>query len=371
MNKQAIHALLAWYEKEKRDLPFRRQRDPYKIWISEIMAQQTRIEAMLGYYERFVARYPALPDLAEADEDELMKLWQGLGYYSRARNLKKAAVLCMEEYGGALPKTRDALKKLPGIGDYTAGAIASIAYGERVCALDGNVIRVGARYFWLDLNYSKTKEKKKLEALLQKSLPDEKDMPAFTQALMELGARVCLPQQANCHICPLAPWCKASSQPQPAFLPKRVVKAPRKIETKTAVVRAARKEGQWYLAVHKRPEKGLLAGLYEFDWQRPEKSASEIQPYALGEYRHVFSHVEWHMQGILCIEAYTEDMLPLLEIQEKAAIPSALQPFFKKACQILETIESPDGCKSMLSALKQQETGRQEAESDRSLPEGQ
>lgn len=338
MKPETVQQLLTWYRNNRRLLPFRQDRDPYRIWVSEIMAQQTRIEAMLSHYERFMTLYPTLPDLAEADEDELLKVWQGLGYYSRARNLRKAAQICVKEYGGSLPRTKEELRKLPGIGDYTAGAIASIACSQRVTAIDGNVVRVGCRYFWLDLDPSSSKDRKRLDERIEAILPGEDDMPDFTQALMELGATICLPRSADCVRCPLEAGCLAAGRDDPLALPRKRKKAARRIEKKTAVIRAAFHEGQWWLSVHKRPAKGLLAGLYEFDWSLPDCVLDSVE---LEAYRHIFSHVEWEMNGILAICPWQDDFTLLEEVEQTAAVPSALMPFYQDARAVLAA--HPDG----------------------------
>lgn len=333
-------ALLEWYQHHHRSLLFRQDRNPYKIWISEIMAQQTRIEAMLGHYGRFIERYPDVKALAGADEDELMKLWQGLGYYSRARNLKKAAMVCQEKYGGLLPTTKAELVKLPGIGDYTAGAIASIAWGERVSAIDGNVIRVYARYLGLEDDFSKPAARRQLEALVQADLPVEKDMPAWTQALMELGALVCTPKKVDCAHCPLALDCQALAQSRQLELPFKAPKAARRQEEKKIIVQAGRKGGQWAIKLRKRPARGLLAGLYEFD----DVIEAEVEDqYDLGEAIHIFTHRQWNMHGELVITRAEEGFWTLEEIEAMAALPSAIMPFYKRALGVLEKLENEDG----------------------------
>lgn len=351
--------LLDWYRHNKRDLPFRRQRDPYKIWISEIMSQQTRIEAMLGYYENFIQLWPDLPSLAMADEEKLHKAWQGLGYYSRARNLKKAAQICMDEYEGRLPKAKALLKKLPGIGDYTAGAIASIANNERCTAIDGNVIRVLSRFYWLEADFHKAAQKKKLEAILEKQLPSESDMPDFTQALMELGARICTTKKAECTICPLQKGCLGARQSNPLMLPLKKARMDRKTEEKQVVILAGQIDGKWALHLRKRPDSGLLAGLYEFDSSLADYESSHagranglngkelkngplliLERIDLGEYSHVFSHKIWKMTGELLIVPALDDFILLEDIEKNSAIPSAFMPFYKKAVQVLEAIET-------------------------------
>lgn len=331
-----INSLLIWYRQEKRDLPFRKEGDPYKIWVSEIMSQQTRIEAMLGHYARFIERYPTIADLAAADEDELLKIWQGLGYYSRARNLKKAAQVCMTDYGGSLPKTKAELKKLPGIGDYTAGAIASIAYGQQVTAIDGNVIRVCSRYYWLENDFNQPKEKKKLDTFLQEKLPSSQEMPDFTQAMMELGARICQPKTAKCEICPLKSSCQGAKSKHPEQLPIARKAIARTIEVKPVIIQTAWKDGQWYIRLHKRPARGLLAGLYEFDESLP---ATVYRQVSLDSYEHVFTHKIWKMEGQLVVTDYDASFIPLAVCEQEMAIPSAFMPFYKQALALLVDLE--------------------------------
>lgn len=331
-----IHSLLTWYRQEKRDLPFRKERDPYKIWVSEIMSQQTRIEAMLGHYARFIERYPTVADLANADEDELLKIWQGLGYYSRARNLKKAAQVCMSEYGGSLPKSKAELKKLPGIGDYTAGAIASIAYGQQVTAIDGNVIRVCSRYYWLENDFNQPKEKKKLDAFLQEKLPRSQEMSDFTQAMMELGARICQPKTARCEICPLKSSCQGAKSKHPEQLPIARKAIAKKVETKPVIVLVCWHENQWQIRLHKRPARGLLAGLYEFDEDLPQ---TVYQQHSLGSYEHVFTHKVWKMDGQLIVTDYDPSFIPLAVCEKEMAIPSAFMPFYKQTLDLLANLD--------------------------------
>lgn len=333
------NALLEWYKNNHRELPFRCNRDPYRIWVSEIMAQQTRIEAILGAYERFMNAYDSIEKLADADDDELMKLWQGLGYYSRARNLKKAARLCVDCYDGKLPKTKAELKALPGIGDYTAGAIASIAYGERVSAIDGNVIRVYARYYGLEDDFSIARNRKGLEKRVQADLPEEKWMPLWNQALMELGALICTPKAARCADCPLYPDCVSGRSENPLRLPVPKQKAARPQEKFTVYVWYAKDaDGSIWIHLRKRPASGLLAGLYQFDEEKPDPVLSE-QP--LGEHRHLFSHREWCMEGVLVETEKQTDFLRLESACAKCSIPSAFLPFLKRTLKILKKEDIP------------------------------
>ena len=228
--------LLKWYQDNKRELAFRKEKDAYKIWISEIMAQQTRIEAMLPYFERFMEACPNMESLAKCEEEKLNKLWQGLGYYSRARNLKKCAMQCMQEYAGQLPRTKKELKKLPGIGPYTAGAIASIAYNERVSAIDGNVNRVFSRLYNIHDDLRKSAGKKKIAEKVEASLPDASCISDYNQALMELGALVCTVGKPKCACCPIQAYCQAYQYADPSKLPVQSKLKQRRIEEKTIYI---------------------------------------------------------------------------------------------------------------------------------------
>lgn len=393
-----IKRLLAWYAEEKRDLPFRHQKNSYHIWVSEIMSQQTRIEAMIPYYNRFVAKYPTLHDLANANDDELTKLWQGLGYYARVRNMKKAARICVESYDGKLPQTKNELLKLPGIGDYTAGAIASIAYNERCTAIDGNVIRVCSRYYWLEQDFNIPKNKKQLDVFLTEKLPDEKDMSDFTQALMELGARICTPKVARCQTCPLQKTCIATTKEDPCILPVAKKKLEQKVEEKKVLIVAGWKDGQWWIHLNQRDSTGLLAGMFEFDesWSRFLEIQSEKQqktgktekndpammpsfvreqsaPYSDGKHHNhpedtqveaadthfvsvyadvpvyarydldrdefVFSHKIWKMDGQLVVSDVQSGFSSLEEIASQKAIPTAYAKLFKRAVDQLNKID--------------------------------
>ncbi len=296
--------LLAWYDENKREMVWRDQGNPYYTWISEIMLQQTRIEAAKEYFVRFTTELPDVESLARVSEERLMKLWEGLGYYSRARNLKKAAELLATEYNGELPKDYEKLLSLPGVGPYTAGAIASIAYGVPVPAVDGNVLRVVMRYLKCDDDISKTSVRKNVEQMLREIMPERPG--DFNQAIMELGEVVCIPNGAPlCEQCPLQTGCKARGAGCPEDYPKKAEKKPRRVEKKTLFIY----EWDGKYAIEKRPKKGLLAGLYGFPGEeghysknRVEKCLNErgilyrkITP--MGEAKHIFSHVEWHMKG--------------------------------------------------------------------------
>ncbi|MFC1888502.1 A/G-specific adenine glycosylase [Thermodesulfobacteriota bacterium] len=258
--KAGIRRVLpAWYRRNARDLPWRRTSDPYRIWLSEILLQQTRIETALPYYHRFTKAFPNVRALAAAEEDRVLKLWEGLGYYGRARNLQKAAKIIMNDHGGCLPETLEGWRSLPGVGRYTAGAIASIAFGQPTAAVDGNVKRVLARLFELRECIDEPAAIEKIWSLAESLVPD-RGPGLFNQALMDLGARICVPKEPLCGECPLKRLCGACASGRQAQLPRR---RPRKTVPHYEIVAAAiRKKGRYLLG--KRPSEGLLGGLWEF-----------------------------------------------------------------------------------------------------------
>ena len=271
--------LTTWYQINARSLPWRTpvgsssRPDPYHIWISEIMLQQTRVEAVKDYYTRFLKRLPDVSSLAGVSHDELMKLWQGLGYYSRANNLQRAAIQIMEEYGGSFPEHYEEILTLPGIGEYTAGAIASIAFGESVPAIDGNVYRIYTRLCGDDSDITKTPFKKKLRSLLSNAIPVT-EPGSYNQAWMDLGATVCLPNGAPlCSECPLREFCTAYKEDSWSLYPVKPPKKKRKIEDKTIILL----EYQGTYLIQKRPPKGLLAGLWEFPSEEGFVSPEKLQ----------------------------------------------------------------------------------------------
>lgn len=298
--------LLAWFRQQARQLPWREQPTPYRVWISEIMLQQTRVAAVMPYFERFLAVLPDPAALAAADEDTLMKLWEGLGYYSRARNLQKAACILVEKYTGQLPAEYETLLTLPGIGHYTAGAISSIAYGKKHPAVDGNVLRVIMRLTNTAEDVLKETTKRAIEAELLAIMPDGQAAGDFNQALMELGALVCLPRGgAHCEACPLQSLCQASAAGTVAELPVKAPKKQRRREKRT-VLRLCQ-GGR--IAIDQRPARGLLAGLWELPNYSGHLSRKEVltllreaglpvpQLKKLPPARHIFSHVEWELTG--------------------------------------------------------------------------
>lgn len=299
--------LLAWYDKGRRILPWREEPTPYHVWLSEIMLQQTRVEAVKPYYDRFLKALPDIKALAEAEEEGLLKLWEGLGYYNRVRNLQKAAKQIMEEYDGKMPAEFEELCKLPGIGSYTAGAVSSIAYGKKAPAVDGNVLRVLSRIMLDGRNILDAKVKKSVEQELYFVIPDHRPGD-FNQAMMELGAMVCLPNgKPKCEECPLRGFCGAYRQGCMMEYPKKAPKKARKAEEKTVLVM----QDETRVALAKREERGLLAGFYEFPCLPGKQSDRQVLEYLkrlgfvslriqkIGEAKHIFTHKEWHMTGYL------------------------------------------------------------------------
>lgn len=301
---EIVQPLLAWYDSSARVLPWRNENTPYRVWISEIMLQQTRVDTGLPYFERFVAALPTVQALAEADEQVLLKLWEGLGYYNRVRNLQKAARIVMENYGGQIPGTAEELEKLPGIGAYTAGAISSIAFQYKAPAVDGNVLRVLSRITGFDQDVMASGVKEKTADSLRRILPDR--VGDFNQALMELGALICLPNGApKCLMCPVRELCTAHRQGNELELPVKPEKKARRSEKRTILLPIC--EGK--IALHKREAGGLLAELWEYPSLEgallPEQVKAELCKTGLvvqeitfaAKAKHIFSHIEWHMTG--------------------------------------------------------------------------
>ena len=375
--EQLVSPLLQWFLNHARVLPWREEPTPYRVWVSEIMLQQTRVEAVKPYFERFTTALPDADALSACPEDELLKLWEGLGYYNRVRNMQKAAVEVVENYGGQLPADYEKLLKLKGIGHYTAGGIASIAYGIPVPAVDGNVLRVLTRVSADDTDIMKQSFRNQMETLLEKLMHGSSDRNeknvfswmedaddlrmqvyhqnlagAFNQALMELGATVCVPNGAPlCEECPWKDLCEAKKQGLIGQIPVKSKAKPRKIEEKTVLI--LRDDDK--VAIRKRPQKGLLAGLYELPNVEGSMGQEEvvslvkqmgyapirIQP--LGEAKHIFSHIEWHMTGyVIRVEepemrqqvqsgSQKDDLLFVNaeDAKEKYAIPSAFAAYAK------------------------------------------
>lgn len=297
--------LLKWYDNNKRILPWREKATPYRVWVSEIMLQQTRVQAVIPYFERFIKALPDIGALADAEEETLLKLWEGLGYYNRVRNLQKAAVRIQMEYGGEMPDHYEQLLELAGIGSYTAGAIASIAFQRPVPAVDGNVLRVLSRIRMDERPITDSKVKESAERELKEIMPQ--DRPGdFNQAMMEIGACVCIPNgMPLCDSCPLREFCGAHMTGTELEYPRRQAKKPRQIENRTILlIQDERKT-----ALRKRPGRGLLAGMYEFPAMEGFRTAEEVISYLaqnglealeiqpLEDAKHIFTHREWHMKG--------------------------------------------------------------------------
>lgn len=343
--KATVPALLSWYELHARSLPWRIEPTPYRVWISEIMLQQTRIEAVIPHYHAFLSRMPDLRALAEIPEPELLKCWEGLGYYSRARNLQKAAKTVIESGGETLPESYAELIKLPGIGEYTAGAIASIAYGECVPAVDGNVMRVLARLTGCYTDVLSPDGKKHFTKLAAELIP-ENAPGQFNQAVMELGETVCLPNTTpKCEKCPFSEICVAHKKDLTDELPVRKKLKERKIQPRTVFILRT-EDVKPRILLHKRPKSGLLAGLYEFPNVEGTLSAEEAAVFwdglgvktgdfhELPDAKHIFTHLEWHMTGYTAV-AKALDLPPAYtwatkeEILEKYAVPSAFRAFLQ------------------------------------------
>lgn len=299
--------LLDWYNQHKRNLPWRTTHDPYRVWVSEIMLQQTRVDTVIPYYLRFMEAFPNIKVLSEAKEERYLKLWEGLGYYSRVRNLVKGAKLIQEQFKGVMPEDKESLLKIPGIGDYTSAAILSFAYGEPVVTIDGNLIRVYARLTASKIIPNETQSKKDAEAFLMKHIPNDRSGD-FNQALMDLGELVCLPNGApRCNECPLKDQCKAHLEKKETSYPLPKKKIEKKIEERSIFMLICDKK----IALFKRPSGGLLGGMYEFlnienkEGISPEKLLQNLNiscknPIFLGEKKHVFTHLVWKMKGYIC-----------------------------------------------------------------------
>lgn len=342
MLEQIVKPLLSWYDGHARVLPWREDKSPYRVWVSEIMLQQTRVEAVKPFFERFLKALPNVRSLAECSEDELLKLWEGLGYYNRVRNMQKAARVIVEKYAGAFPADYAKLLALPGIGRYTAGAIGSIAFGIQKPAVDGNVLRVLSRVKASYEDVLKQSVKTALEQEVQKIIPKDR-AGDFNQALIEIGAVVCVPNgRAKCEECPLAFCCRAKAEGIVEELPKKKAKKERRVEERTVLVL---REGD-RVAIRKRPSKGLLAGLYELPNLEgilgEEEVLGQVRRWGLSPLRilplagakHIFSHVEWQMTGYVVSLEETEDMeqnglffIEAGETEEKYPIPAAFAAY--------------------------------------------
>ena len=345
MDKRDIYArlpgaLLPWYGRYRRELPWRQDKDPYHIWVSEIMLQQTRVEAVKGYYVRFLEALPTVEALAAAEEERLYKLWEGLGYYSRVRNLKKAAQVIMEHYGGVFPREHAQVLALPGIGEYTAGAVCSIAFDLPTPAVDGNVLRLVSRLTDDPTPIDQPARKKQVQAELAAVYPSRAG--EFTQALMELGATLCGPNRApDCDSCPCGSFCLGRKNGTAQALPVKSAKAGRRREEMTVLILGC--DGQF--ALNKRQNRGLLAGLWEFPHVPGKLSIADavkkVEELGLKvadikrqvEKKHIFTHIEWDMNGVYLEVSAPEGSFAWMtarQIREEAALPTAFRQFWEE-----------------------------------------
>ena len=338
--KKLPQVLLPWYYVNRRDLPWRRTKEPYRVWLSEIMLQQTRVEAVKGYYSRFLQALPSVTDLAVCDDDSLHKLWEGLGYYSRVRNLKKAAQVIMEKHNGAFPRRYEDVLALPGIGAYTAGAICSICYDDPTPAVDGNVLRVVTRLTEDDTPIDSAAFKRGVEQQLREIYPEAAG--DFTQALMELGATVCGPnRKPNCECCPCKAFCGSAIHGTAEQYPVKGEKKPRKEEKMTLFILSC----QGDFALEKRPGKGLLASMWQFPnvpgHLEPNEAMAYLESIGLHprqlmrqlERSHIFTHIRWDMRGYF-IEVTEPDgkyvWLTEETVEREAALPTAFRQFWEE-----------------------------------------
>ena len=343
---EIVDPVVLWYRENKRKLPWRENISAYRVWVSEIMLQQTRVEAVKPYYERFLKELPDIKDLAEAEEEKLLKLWEGLGYYNRVKNMQKAAIQIMERFDGIFPDKYEDILSLTGIGNYTAGAISSFAYGIPKPAVDGNVLRVLSRLLVMEDDIAKVSVRTKIETALEEVIP-ENAASDFNQGLIELGAVICVPNgMAKCEQCPLMEICRAKKEDRVMELPIKAKAKERKKEKRTILIF---KDGE-NVAIRKRPKKGLLAGLYELPGKEGHLTAKEVIEYSksiglapihiekLENAKHIFSHIEWDMTGYMIKvdeleKSCTEKMIFAhpKEIQDIYPIPSAFEKYIKYA----------------------------------------
>ncbi len=337
MNKKMFtESLLNWYDTNQRVLPWRENKDPYRVWISEIMLQQTRVETVIPYFNRFINKIPTVEALSKVDDDELYKLWEGLGYYSRARNLKFASIQVMNEFNGIIPSTQKELESLKGIGPYTSGAVLSISFDKPFTAVDGNVLRVFSRLYAIDSNIKDPKTKKDIKGIVEELLPEFR-IGDFNQALMEIGATICLPTgRPLCEKCPLASQCVAKKRNIQTILP---IIEKRNSRRKQDVTHIILKVNDKY-ALRKRPPKGLLAGLYEFVNFDNKLSLNDVKAMydfksieKLPNKKHIFTHIEWNITAYL-VELH-KVIEPFIwaskdELDTVYPIPVAFKKAFKK-----------------------------------------
>lgn len=338
--KEIAEKLIKWYEENQRQLPWRKEPTPYHVWISEIMLQQTRIEAVKKHYETFMKELPTIESLAKVDEEKLLKLWEGLGYYSRARNLKKVAILVQEKYEGKMPSSYSELLQLPGIGEYTAGAIASICFQEQVPAIDGNVLRVVARLTANSQDILLPQVKKQITNQVKQILP--KQAGKFNQAIMELGETICIPKgNINCNECPIREYCKAYSKQLTSQIPVRNPKVKKKTEEKTVCLLYYQNQ----IAIRKRKEKGLLQQMYEFPNIPKLESMSSIEEQIqnwglqlqsiqeIGKVSHIFTHRIWNMDCYIAkVKSKNTEFIWVeeQELMQKYALPTVFSKILQR-----------------------------------------
>lgn len=342
-----VTPLLDWYHENRRCLPWRENRDPYRVWVSETMLQQTRVDAVIPYYERFMRRFPTTASLASCEDEELFKLWEGLGYYSRARNLKKAAQIICTEYEGQFPKEYEKILALPGIGAYTAGAVSSIAFENAKAAVDGNVLRVITRLTQDKHDIMDAKFRSQVTEELEKVYPLE-GRGDFTQSLMELGAVVCVPNgEPRCGECPLMSLCGACGSGTQLQYPVKKKKAPRRIEQKTVLIL----QYQDKTALRKRDDKGILSGMWELpnidgtlneqqvcEWLTERSfEVREVKTPAGGQrqLKHIFTHIEWHMTywPVICENEGSDSKLTWVtesQMEKEIALPTAFRKVYQE-----------------------------------------
>lgn len=349
--KKIVNPLLEWYYQNQRLLPWRKDKNPYHVWVSEIMLQQTRIEAVIDYYYRFMTELPTIESLANCNQDRLLKLWEGLGYYNRVRNLQKSAQIIMNEYHGVFPDSYLTILSLPGIGEYTASAIASICFSLQEATVDGNVLRVYMRinncYDNIDDKKVRTEVRKNIISIMPK------DTGSFNQALMELGETICIPNGVpKCEICPIKNFCKAYENKSFLELPVKSTKKEKQEEDYTIFLFTHHQK----VGICKRSEQGLLHNLWQFFNVSGKLSLSQIKTYLNNHnieyskikksitYSHIFTHKKWNMVSYIVNLENTKNIngvtwVTLEELEKEYALPTAFQPFKKK---IIEEMNKND-----------------------------
>lgn len=331
--EQFSEVLVEWYEREKRELPWRENTEAYRVWVSEIMLQQTQVDTVIPYFERFMSLFPTMKDFAYAPEEQILKAWEGLGYYSRVRNLQTAIREVTEAYDGVVPQSKEAILSLKGVGPYTAGAILSIAYNQPEAAVDGNVYRVYSRLMRIDDDISKAKTRKVFEQAVNQTISQDKP-GAFNQALMDLGATICAPKNPKCDMCPVQKYCRAYAENDIEKYPFKS----KKLKTKQKyLVTAIIQSNDGRFLVQQRPSEGLLANLWMFPSIEEEKPVEDlVESYqagvsmplylnnqSLGKVKHVFSHLKWDVEIITGVmdEADLIEGYRLVTLEEMKVLP--------------------------------------------------